>query len=572
MRMSPGRKRWLPPLTKGLPRQWTPRTPHPTAPDTIVLIHGFWVTPRSWEHWITRYESQGFKVIAPAYPGFEVEVEALNADPTPVADLTIAAIIDKLESVIGALDTPPILMGHSAGGAFMQVVMDHGFGAAGVALNSGADRGHPIDAVVAAALGVPGPQEPPQPPSGGGLHARAVDVRVHEHLHRGGVPGVLRALRHPRITVGCCSTVCWPTSNPDIRRRGSTSRTTSGHHCCSCPAARTTSCRLSVQASNAKHYKSSAITERDVYEGRPHLMVAGTGWEEIADRALAWAVEHAVMAPTSSDRLSGRRSDDRTPPDAHRRADGAARVRGWRILTDPTFDRPGRTYRFGWGTSSRKVSGPAIDLDDIGPVDAVLLTHEHHADNLDEAGRTLLPGADVVLTTVSGARRLGRERTRARDVGHHTAGTTGTSGDRRHGDAVSPRATRFTSDRRRRDRLLVDVARPGTRIRVDLGRHRPVRRGPRSRRSVQRRHGGVAPRRREVPDHRSRPVHDDGERRNRTRRDPPADHGDPGPLRGLVALPPGSPRDRASTSRAPRPRSAPRSQWATIGEPLDLDV
>ena len=42
------------------------------APDTIVLIHGFWVTPRSWEHWITHYESRGYTVLAPAYPGFEV--------------------------------------------------------------------------------------------------------------------------------------------------------------------------------------------------------------------------------------------------------------------------------------------------------------------------------------------------------------------------------------------------------------------------------------------------------------------------------------------------------------------
>ena len=52
----------------------------PSTPDTIVLIHGFWVTPRSWEHWIAHYEAKGFKVLAPAYPGFEVEVEALNAD------------------------------------------------------------------------------------------------------------------------------------------------------------------------------------------------------------------------------------------------------------------------------------------------------------------------------------------------------------------------------------------------------------------------------------------------------------------------------------------------------------
>jgi L-ascorbate metabolism protein UlaG (beta-lactamase superfamily) len=82
-------------------------------------------------------------------------------------------------------------------------------------------------------------------------------------------------------------------------------------------------------------------------------------------------------------------------------------VAGWRILTDPTFDAPGRTYKFGWGTSSRKVAGPAIAAADVGPVDVVLLTHEHHADNLDDTGRTLLPGAGTVLTTVSGAKRLG---------------------------------------------------------------------------------------------------------------------------------------------------------------------
>jgi L-ascorbate metabolism protein UlaG (beta-lactamase superfamily) len=80
---------------------------------------------------------------------------------------------------------------------------------------------------------------------------------------------------------------------------------------------------------------------------------------------------------------------------------------GLRLLTDPTFDPPGRRYRFGWGTSSRKVTGPAIAATDIGPVDAVLLTHDHHGDNLDPAGRELLPAAGAVVTTAAGASRLG---------------------------------------------------------------------------------------------------------------------------------------------------------------------
>jgi L-ascorbate metabolism protein UlaG (beta-lactamase superfamily) len=80
---------------------------------------------------------------------------------------------------------------------------------------------------------------------------------------------------------------------------------------------------------------------------------------------------------------------------------------GWRLLTDPTFDAPGRRYDFGWGSSSRKVAGPAVAASDLPPIDAVLLTHDHHGDNLDDAGRALLPSAGAVVTTRAGARRLG---------------------------------------------------------------------------------------------------------------------------------------------------------------------
>ena len=79
----------------------------------------------------------------------------------------------------------------------------------------------------------------------------------------------------------------------------------------------------------------------------------------------------------------------------------------WRLLTDPTFDAPGRRYPFALGTSSRKTRGPAIDVRDLPPIDAVLLSHDHHADNLDDAGRALLGDVARVVTTVPGAARLG---------------------------------------------------------------------------------------------------------------------------------------------------------------------
>lgn len=84
-------------------------------------------------------------------------------------------------------------------------------------------------------------------------------------------------------------------------------------------------------------------------------------------------------------------------------------IGAWRLLTDPTFDPAGGSYRFGWGTGSRKLSAPAISREAVGPIDAVLLSHDHHDDNLDHAGRALLAEAHRVITTVPGARRLGDE-------------------------------------------------------------------------------------------------------------------------------------------------------------------
>ena len=78
-----------------------------------------------------------------------------------------------------------------------------------------------------------------------------------------------------------------------------------------------------------------------------------------------------------------------------------------RLLTDPAFDPPGGNYNFGFGTSSTKLTAPAIRPEDIGDIDAVLLSHDQHEDNLDEAGRALLPRAGKVLTTCAAAKRIG---------------------------------------------------------------------------------------------------------------------------------------------------------------------
>ncbi len=79
---------------------------------------------------------------------------------------------------------------------------------------------------------------------------------------------------------------------------------------------------------------------------------------------------------------------------------------GLRLLTDPTFDPAGEEYPTAVYTL-RKTAGPALSPAALGPIDAVLLSHDHHMDNLDRAGRLLLGSVPRVLTTPAGAERLG---------------------------------------------------------------------------------------------------------------------------------------------------------------------
>ena len=210
----------------------TENTPDSAAPDTIVLIHGLWVTPRSWEHWIEHYENKGYRVVAPAYPGFEVEVEALNEDPSPIEALTIPAVVEHLEGIVGELDRPPIIMGHSAGGLFTQILLDHGYGAAGVAIDSAPAEGVRVTPISQIRSLFPVLRNPAN-------RMRAVPF-TPEQFHyaftyslKGGVRQGLRALPHPRsgqIRVGRTPGQLHAWSPGHLRR---TSGTKIARLCCS---------------------------------------------------------------------------------------------------------------------------------------------------------------------------------------------------------------------------------------------------------------------------------------------------------------------------------------------------
>jgi alpha-beta hydrolase superfamily lysophospholipase len=264
----------------------------PTTPDTIVLIHGLWLTPLSWESWEARYEERGFRVVVPRWPGEAESVEAVRADPSGMAGVGIVEIVDHLAAVVEALPTPPILIGHSFGGLFVQLLLDRGLGAVGVGISPAATKG---------VLGLPPAQlRAAFPVLGNPLNrgrtkgltleqfhwgfANALDedaARVaYERLH---VPGPAR----PLFQAALGNLVPRAANRVDLRNPDRAPLLlVSNELDRTVPA--------SVVREQLKRWRRSpAVTELRHYDGRSHFTAGEPGWEQVADDVLEWALAHA---------------------------------------------------------------------------------------------------------------------------------------------------------------------------------------------------------------------------------------------------------------------------------------
>lgn len=265
-------------------------TPNGTA-GTIVLIHGLWMTPRSWEKWVQRYQAQGYRVLAPAWPGLEGEVEAIRRDPARIAGLGLHEVIARYEEVIRGLDEAPIIMGHSFGGAITQILLDRGLGSVGVAIDSAAVKGvlplpystlksawpllrNPANKNKAIAL-------TPRQFQYAFAHTLSEEESdaAYERYH---VPGAARVLFqgafanfNPRAATKI---------NFRNRRRPPLLFIAGDADHIVPPK---------VNKANVRLYrKSPAVTEYQEFPGRTHFVVGQDGWEDVADYALDWATRH----------------------------------------------------------------------------------------------------------------------------------------------------------------------------------------------------------------------------------------------------------------------------------------
>lgn len=255
---------------------------------TVMLIHGAWLTPLGWERFRSRYEGMGHTVLAPPWPLEDQPIEELRRAPDPaLGRLTIRRVVDHYAALIQALPAPPIIMGHSYGGLFTQLLLDRGLGAAGVALDPVPIRGViPTPRTLLSAA-------PALLAWGSWNRVMQMSFRQFATNFAQTLPEADKRPYYERYIVGTPGRLYWQAAlsiGTGIHRRNPRRPPLlliAGE------ADRTITPSL-VRATYEAQRHAPSTTAFASFRGRSHFLFAEPGWEEVADRAIAWASEHAL--------------------------------------------------------------------------------------------------------------------------------------------------------------------------------------------------------------------------------------------------------------------------------------
>jgi pimeloyl-ACP methyl ester carboxylesterase len=265
---------------------------------TIVFVHGNFVTRKCWDPWVARYSARGYTCVAVAYPGREGPVEQLRRSPDAalLGSLSLERVVEHHVSAIRALGERPIVVGHSFGGLLTQLLVQRGLAAAAVAIDSVPPQGvlvpsWPFLRSTWPALNPFVPASRPYLMSfehfqytfvndlAPAEQRRAYDAEVVPESRRLSRGGLSRAARI------------------DFARPHAPLLLIAGEKDHIMPA--------SLNRANHRRYaRSPSVTEFREFAGRAHYsIIAGQGWETVADYVVDWATRHA-SAPAPAARAT----------------------------------------------------------------------------------------------------------------------------------------------------------------------------------------------------------------------------------------------------------------------------
>jgi alpha-beta hydrolase superfamily lysophospholipase len=261
---------------------------------TIVLIHGLWLTPRSWEGWKARFEERGHTVLAPAWPRMEGEVENLRHDPSVMKDLGITEVVDHYAQIVRGLAAPPVIMGHSTGGLVTEMLLDRGLGAAGVALSPA-----PVKGVLRLPLTELRCVYPVLRNPANRHRTFAMSPKQFRYAFANTMNDHDANAAYERYAVAAPGRVVFQAAFANFNPRAVTRVDfhkddrppllvigNSEDHTIPASVSREAAKRLA---------KSKAVVHYKELAGRPHFTAGAPGWEAVADDALDWANRHAAV-------------------------------------------------------------------------------------------------------------------------------------------------------------------------------------------------------------------------------------------------------------------------------------
>ena len=273
----------------------TTRTDSDRVP--LMLIHGAWLSARSWENFADYFDKRGFAVSTPEWPRKQGDVDELRAEADELEGLGLTEIVDHHEELIGALEEPPVLIGHSFGGLIVEVLLDRGLGRAGVAISPAPPKGILVLPFSTLKAGAPALAHPSK------WHG-VVTLTLEEFTYAfvNTFSAKEAAAAYERYSVPETGQIFLEAGFANFHFKPPTEvRFKSAERA---PL-------LIVGAENdhtvpaslarkqyEKYERSPATTELIEVEGRPHLLMAAEGWEEVAAAIDSW-LDGVLGAPAS---------------------------------------------------------------------------------------------------------------------------------------------------------------------------------------------------------------------------------------------------------------------------------
>jgi len=256
----------------------------------LMLIHGAWLSARSWENYVDYFGSRGYAVSTPEWPRKHGDVEEMRAAADDAAGLGVQEIVDHHAELIGQLEQPPVLLGHSYGGLFVELLLDRGLGRAGVAMSPAPAKGIlalPFSTLKAGAPALAHPSK---------WHG-VVTLTLEEFTYAfvNTYPEADAAAAYERYAVPETGQIFYEAGFANFHLHAPTEldfKNAERAPLLIVGAGADNTVPASLAKSAYKRYeKSTAKTDYIEFDGRPHLHMTAPDWQEVAQAIDAWLAD-----------------------------------------------------------------------------------------------------------------------------------------------------------------------------------------------------------------------------------------------------------------------------------------